>query len=232
MGPELRRPAGLCDARLLRLRPVRLSGRLARRQMEPRGHDGRVLRRHRPVVDRHRLCADAAAGRHRPVRHRRVRRDLSSGRARDGDAEVEEHRHADRGERRVGQSRRRQRRPDHRLSDRQWRLAAGLRRAGRRVDRDRHRLYRRALAGLRGGEIRAEAYRAGRHRVLFARLPRAAAAGVGDRVHHGGDLQHHLPGHHLRAAEDLRRAPAGHRQDDGRLGRAASDLAAAPTSPP
>ena len=47
MGAELRRPAQIRDARLLRVRRVRLSGRLARRQMEPRGHDGRVLRRHR-----------------------------------------------------------------------------------------------------------------------------------------------------------------------------------------
>ena len=47
VGAELRRPAEIRDARLFRVRRVRLSGRLDRRQMEPRGHDGRVLRRHR-----------------------------------------------------------------------------------------------------------------------------------------------------------------------------------------
>ena len=47
VGAGLRRPAEIRDARLLRLRRVRATRRLARRQMEPRGHDGRVLRRHR-----------------------------------------------------------------------------------------------------------------------------------------------------------------------------------------
>ena len=67
--------------------------------------------------------ADAAAGRHRAVLHRRVRRDLSSGRARHRHAALEEHRHAARGERRVGQSRRCQCRPHHRLFHRPRRLA-------------------------------------------------------------------------------------------------------------
>ena len=138
MGARLRRAAQIRDARLLRVRGVLLSGRLARRQMEPRGHDGGVLHRHRPCGDRNGICPDAAAGRHRAFRDWRVRRDLPSGRPRDGDAEVEEHRHAPRREWRVGQSRRRERRADHRLPDRQRRLAHGLHPSGRCLDRGRH----------------------------------------------------------------------------------------------
>ena len=151
--PELRRPAQIRDARLLRVRPVLVSGRMARRQMEPRGHDGRVLHRHRDRGGRDRLCRDAAAGRHRAVRDRRVRRDLPSGRSRDGDAEMEEHRHAARGERRVGKSRRRERRADHRLPDRQWRLAHGVHHSGLLLGSRRPRLCAGAPAGHRGGAI-------------------------------------------------------------------------------
>ena len=46
-GMSYARPAEICDARVFRVRRLRLSGRLDRRQMEPRGHDGRVLCRHR-----------------------------------------------------------------------------------------------------------------------------------------------------------------------------------------
>ena len=144
MGAQLRRTAQIRDARLLRLRGVLLSGRLARRQMEPRRHDGGVLRRHRARVGRDRIRPDAVAGRHRAVRDRHVRGDLSSGRPRDGDAEMAEHRHAARGERRVGQPRRRERRADHRLPDRQWRLAHGVHHPGRLLGRGRHRLRARA----------------------------------------------------------------------------------------
>ena len=41
----------------------------------------------------------------------------------------------------------------------------------------------------------------------------AAAARLADRVRDHRGLQHHLPGDDLRAAEDFRRAPAGHRGD-------------------
>ena len=105
------------------------------------------------AVGRDRICPDAAAGRHRAVRDRRVRGDLPSGRPRDGDAEMEEHRHAARRERRVGKSRRRERRADHRLSDRQWRLAHGVHHSGRLLGRGRRRLRARAPAGDRGGRI-------------------------------------------------------------------------------
>ena len=84
MGPELRRSAEIRDARLLRLRPVLAAGRLARRQVEPRRHDGGVLRRHRA----RRRSRPAFA--QTPLQvgiglfvDRRVRRDLSSGRPRD-----------------------------------------------------------------------------------------------------------------------------------------------------
>ena len=94
------------------------------------------------VIDRDRVRADAAAGRHRAVLHRHVRRDLSSGRARHRHAALEEHRHAARGERRVGQSRRRQRGAHHRLFHRPRRLARGLHRAGHLLRRGRRALRR------------------------------------------------------------------------------------------
>ena len=163
--PGLRRSSEICDARLLRVRGVLVSGRLARRSMEPRRHDGRLLRRHRDRVGRDRICPDAAAGRHRAVRDRRVRRDLPSGRPRDGDAEMEEHRHAARGERRVGKSRRRERRADHRLPDRQWRLAHGVHHSGRLLGRGRRRLCAGAAAGDRdGGDRRSRRPAAWRRR--------------------------------------------------------------------
>ena len=59
----------------------------------------------------------------RPVRGRRVRGDLPPRRPRDRGGEVEEHGHAHRRERRVGQPRRRQRGAAHRLPHRPRRLA-------------------------------------------------------------------------------------------------------------
>ena len=106
--------------------------------------------------DRHRLRADAAADRHRAVRDRHVRRDLSSGRPRDRRREMEEHRDAHRRERRLGQSRRRERGAAHRLSDRQWRLARRVHRAGRVRDPGRARLRSAAAARDRGRPRQAE----------------------------------------------------------------------------
>ena len=143
MGAELCRAGPLRDAGLRRLRPVLAARRLARRPLEPLRHDVGVLRRHRHRVDRHRVRHDAAPDRDPAVRRRRPRRDLSPRRPRHGRRERQgiRHRPGHRHQRRVGQSRRRQRRADHRLLHRQWRLARGLRSAGPRLDRDRRRLF-------------------------------------------------------------------------------------------
>src|SRR5207302_3643102 len=61
MGAWLRRPAEICDARLCRVRAVFVSGRLARRQMEPGRHDDRLLCRDWANVDPDRTGAKSAA---------------------------------------------------------------------------------------------------------------------------------------------------------------------------
>ncbi len=138
MGAGLRRPVEIRHARLLRLRRVRASRRLARRQVEPRRHDEHLFRRHRSCRHCHVVCAHAARDRHRPLRDRGIRRHLSPRRPRHRRGEMEEHRHAHRRQRRVGQPGRCQRGAPHRLFHRPRRLACGLRHARHRVDSGRH----------------------------------------------------------------------------------------------
>ena len=183
--------------------------------------------------DRDRLRADAVADRHRAVRDRRVRRDLSSGRPGDCRREMEEHRHAHRRERRLGQSRRRERGADHRLSDRQWRLARRVHRAGRVRDPGRAGLRVAAAARDRGRPRQAESRTPARRRDRGAsELRQRAVARVGDRVRDDGDFEHHLPVDDLRVAEDLRRAAAGCRDRAWKAGSARSGCPAASISPP
>ena len=140
VGLELRRPAEIRDARLLRLRLFSLPAGWLADKWSREGMVAVFFVGIGAVLDRHGVRADAAAGRHRAVLDRRVRRDLSSGRPRHRHAAMEEHRHADRRERRVGQSRRRQRRAHHRLFHRSRRLARRLHCAGHVLHRGGHAL--------------------------------------------------------------------------------------------
>ena len=115
-------------------------------------------------LHRHGVCAHALRDRARAVRGRRVRRHLPPGRPRHRRGEVEEHRHAHRRQRRVGQPGRCQRGADHRLLHRPRRLAHGLRRAGHRVDPDRHRLHRPDVAGADAAQAAREGDRLRRGR--------------------------------------------------------------------
>ena len=198
-----------------------LPGRLARRQMEPRRHDGRVLRRHRRGLDRDRpsrstplqigiglFVIGVFAAIYHPVGLAIVV------------AEVEEHRHAHRRQRRLGQSRRRQRGADHRLFHRQRRLAHGLHRS-RACSRS---WSASATPALRWREIvRAESAKAATVAAAPSRRGRrqgAAVARVGDRVPDHGGVEHRLPVDDIRTAQGVRRAPAGHRHDAGGWRRA------------
>ena len=139
-------PAALCradravDRGFRRLRRVLAAGRLARRPLEPPQHDGGVLYRLRRLADRRRGGAQSGRARRRPVRARRVRRDLSSGRHADAAGSLQGAGAHGRVQRRVRQSGRRARRR-HRRRDRLLaRLARGISGAGARLHRHRHRL--------------------------------------------------------------------------------------------
>ena len=134
------RAAALRDPGLHRLRRGLAADRLARRPLEPPPHDGDLLHRHRPVDDRGRPGADAAAARRGAAGDRPVRLDLSSGRHRDDRVLCRQARPRDRHQRRLGQSRRRVVGAGHRRDRAVSRLALGLHRAGHRHHRDRRRL--------------------------------------------------------------------------------------------
>ncbi len=99
----LGRAAGAFDSRLRRLRRRRHTGGLARRPLEPLGHDGDIFCRHRHLLDPHRARPHGIRNCRRPVFYRPLRLDLSPGRHLDGGAGAGQGRAAARHQRRVGQ---------------------------------------------------------------------------------------------------------------------------------
>ena len=167
---ELRGAHPLRHAGLRRVRHLRNPGRMDRRQVEPRSHDGGLLRRHRGELDRDGARGFAARHRARVVRHRRVRRDLPPGRACAGGRGAGEDRHPARDQRRVRQSRGGRGGAADRLPDRHRRLAQRVRAARHRLDR-----IRRGLRGLRSAPDAGNAPSPDRaHRPRSARTARQA----------------------------------------------------------
>ena len=156
--PPLRRAACARHRVVLCLRHLFAAGGLARRPLEPPLHDGGVLYRLRPELCRGGVRAELHRARHRAVRARRVRLDLSSGRHRHRGRCRDQSRADARLQRRLRQYRRLACCRHHRGADRVDRLARRVPGAGRRLRRDRDRLFR-AGAGRPQARRRAAAPR-------------------------------------------------------------------------
>ncbi len=147
MGNELWRAHPICYTRLCSLRRVRGTCRLACRQVEPQGHDGRLLRRHRPELNLHRARGNAAPDRNWPFSYRPLRGHLPSGRSCAGRAGAQEHGCAARHQRDFRQHGGGLRGAHHGVSHRPRGLAVRLRLAWVRINRNGDGLRRAPVCG-------------------------------------------------------------------------------------
>ena len=197
--PPLRRAACARHRVVLRLRHLFAAGGLARGPLEPPLHDGGVLYRLRAELCRGGVRAEFHRARHRAVRARRVRLDLSSGRHRHRGRCRGQSRADARLQRRLRQYRRLACCRHHRGADRVDRLARRVPGAGRGLRRDRDSLFR---AGAGRPQARRRAQLRARRSARDVDDGRGVCAVHPDRHHRRPRVQHH----DHRAAQGDRRA--------------------------